>query len=296
MSTAPTSITMRAYYFRDNHTFLPLDITYSNGPDIRTKLLKALEDGFVHGSLIVTRDPYKPAYRNELDGPGSSAPLDISLWLDRARDWLGNEFQRFMEAAHAQGQVSVEPVEAPVDMTDISLYLDKDLLAYYQTLANKAGLTLSQALTCVLAQSTMGPFTMGPPAITVDDDDEEGGSDAEETSRAYQDTGPSYEQAVSALSAFNAALVPSLQVPLSVTYRIAMHDALEAGGVRPMAKYQPKYDRELIAEMLNAYEEHKSCDTDLVHLESSIREQAMLLSDADLELEDGGRTANNEGG
>lgn len=37
------------------------------------------------------------------------------------------------------------------------------------------------------------------------------------------------------------------------------------------------YDRELIAEMLIAYADHAACDMDLVHLETSILEQADLL-------------------
>jgi len=42
-----------------------------------------------------------------------------------------------------------------------------------------------------------------------------------------------------------------------------------------------EYDRALIAEMLEAYEAHTACDTDLAHLESSILEQARLLREAD---------------
>lgn len=48
-----------------------------------------------------------------------------------------------------------------------------------------------------------------------------------------------------------------------------------------LAAVEPAYNRSLIAEMLDAYEAHKSCDTDLKHLERSIREQAKLLRNAD---------------
>lgn len=62
----------------------------------------------------------------------------------------------------------------------------------------------------------------------------------------------------------------------------AILTALRNGEEREkQAARDPAYDRDLIAEMLDAYEAHKDCDTDLVHLESSIREQARLLREAD---------------
>lgn len=53
------------------------------------------------------------------------------------------------------------------------------------------------------------------------------------------------------------------------------------GEIRKFLPKPVEYDRELIAEMLDAYVKHNWCRLDLEHLESSIEEQARLLRAAD---------------
>ena len=69
---------------------------------------------------------------------------------------------------------------------------------------------------------------------------------------------------------------------------------LVMGEIRKFLPKPVEYDRDFIAEMLDAYYEHRNCGQELNHFEDAIREQARLLRKADEEDATGVHTARAE--